>query len=121
MENEDRIVLPLNKTPSIRTSIHYAYSLAIIESKELGIIKIDNYYNWMWNEKTEDTSIHIDENTIKVLEEVSGGKPKAVLWRHCNREDEIVINIDYLKTRDPSRYVDVFLFADDLYANKSRG
>lgn len=115
MENEDRIVLPLNKTPSIRTCIHYAYPLAIIESRELGIITIKNYYNWIWNEKTEDTSIHIDENTIKVLEEVSGGKPEAVLWRHCNKEDEVVININYLKTRDTTRYVDVFLFADDLY------
>lgn len=114
MEIEDKMLLPLNETPSIRTCIHYAYPMAIIESRELGIITIDNFNNWIWNEKTEDASIHIDEKKVKVFEEVSGGKPEAVLWRHCNKEDEIVFNINYFKTRDTSRYVDLFLFGDDL-------
>ena len=106
--------LPLNEEPSIITCIHHAYPCAIIESKELAYISINDFDKNKWNEKTTDTSICINNNTLKILEKGIGKDTNAVIWRNCKIIDEIVLHVDYVKTRDLNRYIDIFLFSDDM-------
>lgn len=113
-------VLPINKKPSIITCIHHAYPCAIIESKELAYVYVEDFGVSQWDILTYDTTVEIDENNIKVLEKGNGKKTDTVLWRECKEKDEIIVNIDYIKLNDFARYVDVFLFGDDLQEEITR-
>ena len=107
-------ILPLNEKPSVITCIHHAYPCAIIESKELAYISVSKFKEFQWNEKTNDASIHIDNDIIKIIEDEDGKNTNIVLWRECAKKDEIIIHVDYVKPRDFARYIDIFLFKDDL-------
>lgn len=113
-------ILPINEKPSIITCIHHAYPCAIIESKELAYIIIENFNSTQWNKITYDTTIQINNNTIKILEKETGNNTNVVLWRECNIRDETIINIDYIKPNDSSRHIDIFLFCDDLQEELER-
>lgn len=114
MENYERKVLPINENPSVITCIHHAYPCAIIESKELAIISVNNFALEPWEKITNDTSIRIDDGTIKILEEGIGENTNTVLWRRCGKQDKIILKVDYIKTNSFTRFIDVYLFNDDL-------
>lgn len=109
---KDRMVLPINEKPSLTTCIHYAYPCAIIESKELARLIIDDFLKQTWNVLAENVVVEKDTNRITVKE--TGDNTKLVLWRECSVEDELTINIEYFKHTDQSRYVDAFLFTNNL-------
>lgn len=114
MKYEKKIILPIQENPSIITCIHYAYPCAIIESKELAIFDIKDFEQNIWNLQTDDTEIKIDGNRITVLKKELGENTNSVLWRKCNEKDEIIVKIEYVKLMDISRYIDIFLFGDNM-------
>lgn len=114
MNCKTKKILPIQKDPTIITCIHYAYPCAIIESKELAILDVVNYEQDMWNQQLGDTEIHTEGNKITVLKKESGEDTNTVLWRECRKIDEIVMKIEYVKLMDSARYIDIFLFGDDL-------
>lgn len=114
MKYEMKKVLPIQEKPSIITCIHYAYPCAIIESKELAIFEIKDFEQTMWNQQTGDTEIKIDGNRITILKKGLGEDTNSVLWRKCREKDEIIMKIEYVKLMDIARYIDIFLFGDDL-------
>lgn len=120
MKRYEKLQLPINEKPSLVTCIHYAYPCAIIESKELAIIEINNYEQEIWNYETSNTSVCIEEETIKILEDSSEITTDTVIWRCCKDNDELILNIGYEKENDFSRYIDIFLFTDDLHSELKR-
>ena len=116
---QNKIILPLNEQPSVYTCIHHAYPCAIIESKELAIISIDSFEKTSWNKLTYDTSIQVEDKRITILEE-GGDNTNTILWRSCKRHDEVVLALEYIKPKDKPRYVDVFLFQNDLQEEIAR-
>lgn len=109
-----RTVLPINENPSLITCIHHAYPCAIIESKELVHLYIENFANYKWERIINDKSINVDGECVTISEEDGAHETNSILWRECATKDEIILNIDYIKSTDFSRYIDVFLFKDDL-------
>jgi len=107
-------ILPINEKPSIITCIHHAYPCAIIESKELAIVSVNNFLSYKWNYKTYDTAIQFNDGVIKILEDGKGENTNAVLWRKCEELDEMLINVEYIKVSNFTRYIDIFLFHNDL-------
>lgn len=114
MENLSRKVLPINEKPSIITCIHHAYPCAIIESKELAIISVDNFSLNPWEKITNDTSVDFGDGIIKILEEGKGENTNTVLWRKCGKQDEVILKVDYIKPSSFTRFIDIFMFYDDL-------
>lgn len=114
MESFMKKVLPINEKPSVITCIHHAYPCAIIESRELAIISVRNLSLALWEKITNETSVHIEDDTIKILEEGKGENTNTVLWRKCKKQDEIILKVDYIKSSNFTRYIDVFLFYDNL-------
>lgn len=107
-------ILPIQEKPSIITCIHHAYPCAIIESKELAILDVLNYEQDMWYQQLGDTEVRTEGNKVTVLKKESGEDTNAVLWRKCREKDEIVVKVEYVKLMDNARYIDIFLFGDDL-------
>lgn len=62
-----RKILPLNIKPSIRTCIHHAYPCAIIESKELAYVRVNDYDSREWQELLQDTTIQREKDEIKIV------------------------------------------------------
>lgn len=116
---DTKLILPLNESPSIYTCIHHAYPLAIIESKDLARIAVNHYENYEWNYITYDTTVFIEQEVINVLESGNGENTNTVIWRNCKEQDEILIEIKYLRPIDTGRYIDVFIFNDNVDAEIS--
>lgn len=112
MSEKRCVVLPINDKPSIITCIHYAYPCAIIESKELCILSIDNLSSKAWNEANDETLIIMKDDEIRVIQKETSSNIHALLWRECNQVDEVTIKVSQIKVH--KKYIDIFLFADDL-------
>ena len=109
-----RKILPINEKPSITTCIHYAYPCAIIESKMLADISVSQFAKSEWNILTRDTSVSVEADHIIVYENEKGDDTNTVIWRHCKPCDECIVNMEYVKPKDIGRYIDVFLFDDNM-------
>ena len=106
-------ILPINDKPSIITCIHHSYPCAIIESLDLGDILIDKYEEYEWNNIERECVSQIVENKIRIYQK--GEKiAQEILWRKSFEVDEQIIKINYIKPRNISRYVDVFVTDDDI-------
>lgn len=109
-------VLPISSKPSIISYIHYAYPCAIIESKELASISIDNLEKHNWQKRETNCSLSFNNENVDVFEAEPNYAAETVIWRKFDQLDEICVQINYLKARDYSRYIDLFLFKDELEA-----
>lgn len=107
-------VLPINPKPSVITCIHEAYPCAIIESKELAVVEIDSYPNFTWDFYEEKVVTSIEKCSLTVLENDTKGNAFSSFWREMKSEDEIIVKINYFKPRDIGRYIDVFIFNDNI-------
>lgn len=107
-------ILPINENPSITTYVHYAYPCAIIESRELTYVRVNGLSSREWKILSYDTSVQMLDDRICVTEQGSGDNENAVIWRECDDPEALIICMDYVKPKDFSRYVDIFLFDEDL-------
>jgi len=114
MKQESRWILPINENPSIITCIHYAYPCAIIESKELARINVNNYSASSWEIRTNDTSVAVADELLTICEAGKKDDTNTVIWRKCDDADEVIINMKYVRPCDTGRYIDVFIFSDDM-------
>lgn len=103
-------ILPINSNPSIITCIHYAYPCAIIESTESAILEVSNYDKSVWDSSIQNTSIDVNGNQLAIHGQFVLQDAYAVITRTFEQEDEIIINVKYMKNNDKTRYVDIFLY-----------
>lgn len=114
MVDKKREILPINDKPSVITCIHHAYPCSIIESKEVAILKVENYEKAKWQYSSDDIQVIQNQDDLILLE-----RDKTIndfsFWRICKNQDELIVEIKYVKIRDKGYYFDFFLFSDDVF------
>ena len=113
-ELDRKRILPLNEKPSVITCIHHAYPCAIIESRDLVRVQVDDIEDYQWKSFAENSSIAVKDGLVSVLGQHTKECAEAVLWRECEAKDSIVIKVDYIKNIDNGRYIDIFCFEEDF-------
>ena len=106
-------ILPINPNPSIRTCIHHAYPTAIIESDLLANLSIRNEKVEAWETSIKNVKFSVNDNEVSFYQ-LEPGKAVCAFWRDLKLEEDIIIDVKYLKKRDFIRHIDIFVASDEI-------
>ena len=106
-------ILPINPNPSIRTCIHHACPTAIIESDLLANLSIRNEKVEAWETSIKNVKFSVNDNEVSFYQ-LEPGKAVCAFWRDLKLEEDIIIDVKYLKKRDFIRHIDIFVASDEI-------
>lgn len=108
------MILPINRTPNIRTYAHHAYIDAIISAEEYvgdkkAQVYIKDYEKNTWTQLLKRINTEVIEQNIFFYASNYEINPEGIIFRKCKEKDEIIIEIKYFQFSDPDAVINLFL------------
>jgi len=106
------MVLPVNLKPQIATYADLSYVNSIISIKQLLKLSVieDLEYRWVIS---DNEMIHYNAGIFEIVE-VGDKDTTGSFSRCCNKDDEIIIHVDYFRKVDGCAYISFFIGQEDV-------
>lgn len=115
------MILPINSDPAVIAYGHHAYINAILGNDDLLCVIIQDSAQYEWKEFVTDTELHWKEDILSIRRKNHGLNTEGFLYRACEDEDELVVNIKYFQTINTNAMMNLIISGGDLVEGEHKG